>query len=213
MSMFVTFDITRGRLLELDGISVVGWTGPTELPSGTAFGLVTATSSVTMGDDTFVLRAGSYFVAPERTQVTSGVGLAIVVHHYHGLRALGGPIEATGRLRYIDGCTDTLLVCPPRRGEPCLNHLHVPAGTSQSHHTHDSARIGVIVRGHGRCRTPTGEIELRAGLGWYIPSGLPHAFATTDDSLDVFAWHPDSDFGPTDESHPMINRTLLEPAT
>ena len=26
--------------------------------------------------------------------------------------------------------------------------------------------------------------------------------------LDVIAWHPDSDFGPTDQDHPMINRTL-----
>jgi len=25
----------------------------------------------------------------------------------------------------------------------------------------------------------------------------------------VIAWHPDSDFGPRDDDHPMINRTLI----
>ncbi|MSQ82944.1 MAG: hypothetical protein EXR77_08510 [Myxococcales bacterium] len=29
------------------------------------------------------------------------------------------------------------------------------------------------------------------------------------ETLDVLAWHPDSDFGPTDQTHPMVNRTLL----
>jgi quercetin dioxygenase-like cupin family protein len=113
-------------------------------------------------------------------------------------------------LRYIDGCTDTLLVCPPRRGEPCLNHLHLPPGTNQSPHTHPSERIGVIVRGRGECRTPGGAYLLTPGMGWRIPTGCEHSFFTPDDdSLDVLAWHPDSDFGPTDEEHPMVNRTLV----
>jgi hypothetical protein len=28
-------------------------------------------------------------------------------------------------------------------------------------------------------------------------------------SLDVIAFHPDSDWGPTDGTHPMLNRTYL----
>jgi hypothetical protein len=27
--------------------------------------------------------------------------------------------------------------------------------------------------------------------------------------MDVIAFHPDSDFGPEDENHPMINRTIV----
>jgi hypothetical protein len=27
--------------------------------------------------------------------------------------------------------------------------------------------------------------------------------------MDVIAFHPDSDWGPTDEKHPMLNRTYL----
>ena len=45
---------------------------------------------------------------------------------------VGGPIEAMGRLRYIDGCTDSLLIPPWRRGEACLNHLHIPPGVEQT---------------------------------------------------------------------------------
>ena len=28
--------------------------------------------------------------------------------------------------------------------------------------------------------------------------------------MDVIAYHPDSDWGPTDVEHPMVNRTLVE---
>jgi hypothetical protein len=27
--------------------------------------------------------------------------------------------------------------------------------------------------------------------------------------MDVIAYHPDSDFGPENETHPMVNRTLV----
>ena len=128
---------------------------------------------------------------------------------YRGLRQVGGPIEETGRLTYIDGCTDTLLVCPPRLGEPCLNHLHIPPHTAQSQHTHPSERIGVIASGSGECRTQEGVYPLVPGMGWRIPPGCVHSFYTAESALDVIAWHPDSDFGPTDENHPMINKTIL----
>jgi hypothetical protein len=35
-----------------------------------------------------------------------------------------------------------------------------------------------------------------------------HAFLSEEESLDILAWHPDSDVGPTDEDHPMLNHTL-----
>ncbi len=198
-------------MLEFGTTRVVGWKGEAELSGGTVFGLVTDASRIVMGPDHLLARAGSFFVSPEPVQVTCGVGLAIVVGGYLGLRQVGGPLEATGRLRYIDGCTDTLLVSPPRRGEPCLNHLHVPPWTNQSFHTHDTARVGVIVRGRGHCRTQHQSIALSVGCGWFIPPGLRHCFVTGDESLDVMAWHPDSDFGPTDEYHPMLNKTVLNP--
>ena len=37
-----------------------------------------------------------------------------------------------------------------------------------------------------------------------------HSFRTTSDIMDIIAFHPDSDTGPTDENHPMINRTYID---
>ncbi len=196
--------------LTIDGVHVQTWAGPpAHLAGGTVFGCVDQPTTVRFGGDTFTLRAGMWFVAPDGAETEGGRGLAIIVPGYRGLAQLGGPLEAVGRLRYIDGCTDTLLVSPPRRGEPCLNHLHIPAGTLQSSHTHPSVRIGVIARGRGVCVTPDGPHPLAPGLGWVIPTGVRHAFHTDDTSLDVLACHPDTDVGPTDEDHPMLNRTIL----
>ncbi len=126
-----------------------------------------------------------------------------------GLRSMGGPIEDRGRLRYIDTCSDTLLCGPPLRGDPCLNHLHFPAGVDQTEHTHPSTRAGVVARGGGMCLTPSREFQLRPGMIFYIPTGGVHRFQTIDQDMDVIAYHPDSDFGPTHEEHPMVNRTLV----
>lgn len=43
-----------------------------------------------------------------------------------------------------------------------------------------------------------------------IPKGVVHAFETYEDELDVIAFHPDSDFGPTPTQHPMINRSFVD---
>jgi quercetin dioxygenase-like cupin family protein len=180
-------------------------------PAATHYGMVTA-GSCTLHDSysSHTLRAGMFFVCPGSCSVECGNMLIVSILNYVGLWQIGGPLEPLGRLKYIDGCTDTLLVSPPRLGEPCLNHLHIPPNTSQSQHTHPSVRIGVILRGSGECRTSEGVCPLTAGMAWYIPTGCLHSFYTSDDSMDVIAWHPDSDFGPTDENHPMVNRTILK---
>ena len=157
----------------------------------------------------FPLREGMYFVLPGPGHVEGSVhGLGLGARFHRGLFQVGGPIEETGRLRYVDGCTDTLLVGPPRRGDPCLNHLHVPAETCQRAHTHPSYRVGVIVAGEGTCVEPARATPLTPGLAFCIPADVRHAFHTSTHALDVFAFHPDTDFGPTDEDHPMINRTI-----
>lgn len=183
------------------------------LPSGaTHYGMIVRGGAILHDRlDRYRLRAGMFFVWPGAGTLRGPGCVALVVSRlgYIGLKQVGGPLEPTGRLTYIDGCTDTLLVCPPRLGEPCLNHLHIPPKTAQSQHTHPSERIGVILRGSGECRTPDGVFPLSPGMGWRIPTDAKHSFYTTDSSLDVIAWHPDSDFGPTDRNHPMVNRTIL----
>jgi quercetin dioxygenase-like cupin family protein len=216
---FTPLLLHTGVLLDLRGgeqpALVRGWCdGGLRLEAGATHFGVAARGDVMVRTEEgapLLLGEGTYFVLPGAALVAGqgGAGLVISRPGYAGLRQFGGPLEREGRLRYIDGCSDTLLVCPPRRGEPCLNHLHVPPGIVQSAHTHPSARIGVILRGRGECRTAGGAQPLAPGMGWYIPAGCVHAFATGEESLDVVAWHPDSDFGPTDENHPMINRTRI----
>ena len=212
---FTPLAIRSGLLLDLGDIQVWGWMEkPLTLPPGaTAFGMVTTGQTQLRDAETrvFDLSAGMFFVLPDGGVARGGSGLVIVWAGYRGLRQIGGPLEATGRLRYIDGCSDTLLVCPPRLGDPCLNHLHIPPRTDQTPHTHPSMRIGVILRGTGECRTPDGSYPLKPGMGWYIPTGCLHSFFTQNEALDVIAWHPDSDFGPRDDDHPMINRTQIPP--
>lgn len=162
------------------------------------------------------LRRGQWFVTPNGCRldfghVEEGGHVRVVVAQragYVGLSAAGGPVEELGRLRYIDSCSDTLLAAPPRLGDPCLNLLHFPPGIRQSMHVHPSVRAGVVARGHGWCETPDGTTALEAGLFFSIPADGRHRFITDDrHTMDVIAYHPDSDWGPTDEQHPMLTRT------
>jgi len=36
-----------------------------------------------------------------------------------------------------------------------------------------------------------------------------HRFRTVDSTMTVIAFHPDGDWGPTDHTHTMINRTYI----
>ena len=215
---FTPLLIRMGLLLDLSfdayPTQVFGWAYETlALPqNATHYGMVTEGECLlkdAWGE--FRLTQGMYFSCASEVVVQGEAGKGLVISRldYSGLRQIGGPLEAEGRLRYIDGCTDTLLISPPRFGDPCLNHLHIPPYTDQSPHTHPSERIGVILRGSGECRTPEGVFPLSPGMGWRIPTGCLHSFYTQEQSIDVVAWHPDSDFGPTDEDHPMKNRTIL----
>ena len=160
----------------------------------------------------YSLTKDHFFVASRWWNLHTFDGAKVILIARKGTDApflMGGPIEFEGRLKYIDGCTDSLLLPPWKKGEPCLNHLHFPAGINQTEHTHPSDRLGVIVRGRGWCDTPDGTFELRPGMLWRIPAGGVHKFRTESEYMDVIAFHPDSDFGPEDENHPMINRTIV----
>jgi quercetin dioxygenase-like cupin family protein len=211
--------IRAGLLLDLSDdeypTHVYGWDGGAfDLPGdATHYGMAThGKTTLQTPQGAIELLPGMFFVQPRSGRIEAaegGRGLVISRLGYRGLRQIGGPIEGAGRLRYIDGCSDTLLVCPPLLGEPCLNHLHIPPNTRQSEHTHPSTRLGIILRGHGECCTPRGVYSLSPGMAWHIPTGCLHAFATSKEPLDVIAWHPDSDFGPTHQHHPMVSRTYV----
>lgn len=213
---FIPIEIRHGHLLSQSDsrhpVELHGWhSAQLALQAeATYFGMATESGArLEIAGDPLPLARGMFFVCHGSLKISGGRGLVIARPGYRGYTQIGGPLEEKGRLNYIDGCSDTLLVCPPRLGEPCLNHLHIPPGTDQTQHTHPSDRIGVIMGGSGECRIPGRTFHLQAGMAWVIPAESKHSFFTTDASLDVVAWHPDSDFGPRDDDHPMINRTVI----
>lgn len=182
---------------------------------GTCFGFVSqGTVHIQDKQITWSLGAGQWFSLPHGFTLTLESDSRIVISQclgYHGVYAMGGPIEAQGRLRYIDGCSDSLLCAPPLLGDPCLNYLHFPTGIEQTAHTHPSTRAGMIAKGEGVCIVEGGHaMELNAGDLFYIARNTIHHFATRDSTMDVIAYHPDSDWGPAHDEHPMINRTWVQ---
>ncbi len=158
----------------------------------------------------FNLSPGMYF-SVNNTASIHGNSKGIIVSRlgYRGFFQIGGPVEEKGRLKYIDGCTDSLLIPPVLMGDPCLNLLYFPPGINQTPHTHPSMRVGMVIRGSGHCLTPSEKIPLFPGQVFVIPANGQHSFYTEMSSMTVIAYHPDSDFGPTHENHPMINRTMV----
>jgi mannose-6-phosphate isomerase-like protein (cupin superfamily) len=163
----------------------------------------------------YTLVAGMFACVPGDTGVSGGKGIVVSREGWDGVFHLGGKIERRGRLKYIDGCTDSLLVPPVMMGDPCLNLLYFPPDIDQTAHTHPSDRIGMIMSGRGLCHAWNDgveeKIELRAGLIFCIHTDGVHKFSTPfGDEMRVLAYHPDSDFGPTHQTHPMINRTIVD---
>jgi hypothetical protein len=68
----------------------------------------------------------------------------------------------------------------------------------------------MVIRGEGECVTPEGIIPLFPGQVFIIHQDGLHKFRTAEQNMVVIAYHPDSDFGPQDEDHPMINRTIVD---
>lgn len=132
---------------------------------------------------------------------------------FKGQNTIGGPLEEKGRLSYIDGCSDSLLIYPPRQGDPSLNMLHFPPNTKQSFHTHPSLRFGIVASGFGYASLVDGDdevsIKLEPGMMFCIEEQEKHRFVTDSKEMVVLAYHPDGDWGPTDHNHTMLNRTYL----
>lgn len=135
---------------------------------------------------------------------------------FKGQNNIGGPLEQSGRLCYIDGCSDSLLIYPPRMGDPSLNALYFPAGINQSFHIHPSVRLGVVAEGSGyscvqnNLNGEVREIPLKVGDMFCIEERELHRFRTEDSHMIVVPYHPDGDWGPTDHNHTMLNRTYIK---
>jgi mannose-6-phosphate isomerase-like protein (cupin superfamily) len=163
----------------------------------------------------YTLHAGMYQSTEEWVEITIHPNTRVVIYQresYRGINSIG-ILEEVWRLKYIDWCTDSMLCSPIKKGDPCLNALFVPNWVNQTMHIHPSTRAGFIIQGEGRCETPEKTYKLESGLIFFLPKNWLHKFRTDADGewkLRVVAYHPDSDFWPSDEIHPMINRTIVD---
>lgn len=166
---------------------------------------------------------GSFIDGKIETTAAAEV-MVVQARRYAGMFQFGGPIEYSGRLRYINGCSDTGLLGPVKMGDPCLNFLHFPERTTQDAHVHPDLRVGCVARGSGECVTPFGNFPLMQGDQFVIfpATGVchqgndgfqhlagEHSFNTAEDTMDVISYHPTSAVGPTDERHQMLRQTHL----
>ena len=98
--------------------------------------------------DFFTLKTNPYDITESFCQEDNSQMFWILRYGFNGIDMVGAS-EKSGRLSYIDGCTDSLLVMPPRLGDPCLNYLHFPMGIDQTQHLHPSIRMGIDIGGKG----------------------------------------------------------------
>lgn len=177
------------------------------LEEGTYFGIVL--SGQTIIDGKFACE-GEFFSRANPKEIGSYGQTAVFIRKGWKGKSLLGSVEEIGDVKYIDGCTDSLLVCPPRKGDPCLNSLYFPKNTNQTFHTHPSQRLGAVLSGEGYACLEDKEIKLEPGTVFLIETNEVHRFRTENSEMVVIAYHPDSDWGPTDEEHPMINKTIIK---
>jgi hypothetical protein len=134
----------------------------------------------------------------------------------HGVKAVDTVVvpEHKGRLSYIDGCSDSLLIYPPRKGDGSLSLLYFPTNIQQTFHTHPSIRLGYVASGSGTAHWAfeyqQKSCSLRAGDYFMLEAHSKHRFTTDCSDLRILAYHPDGDWGPEDHNHTMLNRTYLK---
>lgn len=185
-----------------------------ELDEGyTHFGFVFNESIQLKKDNrVFDIYENMYFSVADKAQIIGldkSIGFVVSRKNYKGFFNIGGPIENKGRYKYIDGCSDSLLISPVSFGDPCLNLLYFPENVNQTPHTHPSIRVGIIVKGEGSCILSGKKISLKKGQVFIINSDILHSFNTLDSDMIIVVYHPESDFGPTNNNHPMINKTII----
>tara|TARA_R110002050_G_scaffold91855_1_gene192653 strand:+ start:2529 stop:3248 length:720 start_codon:yes stop_codon:yes gene_type:complete len=221
---FKTFSNYHGILAEEDNTTIYGFENLSceragEIiieKTGGAFGYINKGYLKVKVDDTILsIAEGFYFSLPDNfeiCEVSEKYQFALWVQKEYNPMIQVGKVEDYGRLNYIDGCHDSMLVHPIKKGNPCLNALYMPEGVNQTAHTHPSLRSGFIITGGAKCITNHTQFNLEDGQIFYLETNTVHKFRTDYADyvrMKLVAFHPDSDFGAEDENHPMINRTIV----
>ncbi|MBX7139159.1 MAG: AraC family ligand binding domain-containing protein [Oligoflexia bacterium] len=211
---FSSFDPTTLAIVDGSGTSQFEiWNGEycnDESEARTSFGYVGKGGvELRTPQGKFNLREGMYFGAPSQFSLHGTAGILFTKKGFTGVLTIAGPVEELGRLKYIDGCSDSVLIQPLVKGDPCFNFLSLPQGIDQTAHTHPTVRLGQIISGEGYCETSSGQFPLRPGVSFVLPPDEIHSFHTPASSLRLVVFHPDTDTGPSHDDHPMLNRTIV----
>lgn len=183
-------------------------------PLATLYGVCFGPTQIALNDSKLELQSEAHFSIStkdiKKLVIDPKSSVVIFVRYgFLGLTQVGLNCEKAGRLSYIDGCTDTTLISPPRFGDPTLNLLCFPVKTEQSYHRHPTLRFGAILEGNGFADAGQKSIPLNTHEVFLVPENEAHRFRTTTKEMRLIAFHPDSNFGPKDSDHAMINRTYL----
>lgn len=205
-TMYPTYAVMT-RTPHIVSAKEIGW--------ATMFGFSFGNTTITVGEEEYNFEKNQYFSIPVHNEdvglycyscdVFVVFRLGFIGHNLAGKQNINLP----GKLSYIDGCSDSLLVYPPRLGDPSLNYLHFPENINQSFHTHPSIRIGCVIDGFGISDT-TEPLELMPKTFFCLDEHELHRFRTAGSTMKIIAFHPDGDWGPTDENHTMLNRTYIK---
>lgn len=179
------------------------------------YGYSYGNSHLEVDGKTHHLEAGQYFgfsVAQHANGFAEDKLFLVLRLGYMVMNTIGW-VEKQGRLSYIDGCSDSLLVYPARMGDSSLNLLYFPPGIDQTFHRHPSIRMGCVIDGQGFSSHGedgvVNEDPLITGTAFSLSEQERHRFRTENSSMTVVAFHPDGDWGPTDHNHTMLNRTYV----
>jgi quercetin dioxygenase-like cupin family protein len=192
------------------------WTLPDHCKYATIYGYSFGTSDLDIDGVNYKLSKGQYFALPVKNKATATAWDSLFLVTRLGYQAMPtmGWVEGKGRLSYIDGCSDSLLVYPARLGDSSLNLLYFPPGIEQSFHRHPSIRLGCVIAGEGLSShgdyNNISEDSLVPGTSFCLEEQERHRFRTEKSSMTIIAFHPDGDWGPTDHNHTMLNRTYLD---
>jgi len=185
--------------------------------SGDEYTTVTKTTKYfallgSVSTNTLKTETGLFVGALNETVTFKGDGYVVETPGFKTLTEKIATLDPTihGDLSYINGCSNTNVINPPRNGDPCLNYLYFPKGVNQSFHTHPSLRVGFVLHGHGTAWIENDKYELNAGDVFVLDRMVNHRFSTEDSPMSLIAFHPDSEDGPRDEGNPMKTRTYIK---
>ncbi|MCB0421112.1 MAG: cupin domain-containing protein [Bdellovibrionales bacterium] len=124
-------------------------------------------------------------------------------------------LSGTPLLPYINGCSTRQIFAPPRLGDPTLQLLMIPAGSSeQAHHIHSTVRVVYVLQGRGMSIVgmpgTLDETELTPGMVCILDPMCPHHFTTPfNEDLVVVPLHIFSSVPSLETNHPMYNGTFI----